>query len=51
MEKGYIVTFDDDKSLIFKKEKKQLIASIAMVQNIIFPLRMPTEQKVASAPS
>ena len=45
--KGYIVTFDDDKCLIFDKENKQLIASIAMAQNRIFPLRMPTEQNAA----
>lgn len=46
-QKGHIVTFNDDKCLIFDKEKKQLIASITMAQNKIFPLRMAAEQKVA----
>ena len=42
-----MVKLDYSKCLIFGKEKKKLIASIGMAHNIIFPLNMAAEQKVA----
>ena len=47
MEKGYSVNFDNNKCVIFDKKKAQVIASVSMLSNKIFPLKMPVEQKAA----
>ena len=47
IEKGYSVNFDNNKCVIFDKKKAQVIASISMLSNKIFPLKMPVEQKAA----
>ena len=47
IQKGYIVTFDNDKCIIVDEDKKQLIASIVMTKSRLIPFRMSKEQKVA----
>ena len=47
VQRGYSAKFDDDNCFVDDKKDDQLIASLVMVSNRIFPLKMPMEPKVA----
>ncbi|KAG6385388.1 hypothetical protein SASPL_154223 [Salvia splendens] len=44
---GYMVVFDDRFRVIKEKKSGQIIAKVCMMENIMFPLRMPNVEKYA----